>query len=267
MTDSGIRWNYNLEGEGKETLLFIHGWGVNMLVWRQQVKQFSERYQVLSVDLPGHGKTHWQKVTLHEIAFDILSILNELAIDKVTIVGSSVGGLVGLKVFEISPNKIQRMIFVGSQPKFAKSEDYPFGLDVEKIKKLSSQVESDYPGIINIFFRSLFTLEERESRRFKWLQTFRKADVVPEQSALREWLDILEKEDLREVLISATIPMQFIYGTDDNICPRELLFYLKALMPRGQYYFFDHCGHFPFLSKPHEFNGVLENFLNSTAGK
>ncbi|VAW19751.1 hypothetical protein MNBD_BACTEROID05-348, partial [hydrothermal vent metagenome] len=51
---STIQWNYDHLGEG-ETLLFIHGWGVDRRIWRQQTKYFSKKWNVLSVDLPGHG--------------------------------------------------------------------------------------------------------------------------------------------------------------------------------------------------------------------
>ncbi len=262
VANSGIRWHYNIQGEGKP-LVFIHGWGVNMLIWRQQFKYFSQSYKVLTVDLPGHGKTNWQKESLQSIALDFYSVLDELELDKVTLVCSSMGGLIGLRLFEIAPLAIERLIFVGSQPKFARSHDYPYGIDVERIRRLSSQVNTSYPSIINIFFRSLFSHEERQSRRFKWLQTFRKTDIIPEQGALVEWLDVLEKEDLRSVFHAIDLPMQFIYGDEDYICPPELLVYLKEKFPKARFDILQKCGHFPFLSKPHEFNQALENFLKN----
>jgi pimeloyl-[acyl-carrier protein] methyl ester esterase len=146
-------------------------------------------------------------------------------------------------------------------PKFSKSEDYPYGLDVEKIKKLSGQLTTDYPGIINIFFRSLFTNHERQTRRFKWLQRFRRAESFPMKQALREYLDVLEKEDLRSVLKNAHLPVYFINGQEDTICDRSAIVFLKELCPQAQFSFFEKCGHFPFLSMPYEFNEVLEKLL------
>ncbi|MFA5088193.1 MAG: alpha/beta hydrolase [Candidatus Omnitrophota bacterium] len=262
LAESGVNWHYEVEGNG-EVLLFIHGWGVNMRIWRQQTKYFSQTHKVLNFDLPGHGKSSWKRITLEEMAKDISVISEKIGIDSFTIIGSSFGGLLGLKIAELSAAKVRRLVLVGSQPKFAQSPDYPYGLEIKWIRKLAGQLKRSYPSMINIFFRSLFTIEERESRRFKWIQTFRKTDIVPQQEALLDLLDILEKEDLRESLRKSSFPLQFIYGNGDYVCPVDLHQYLKEQFPRARFDVFDKCGHFPFLSKPHEFNQVLGAFLSS----
>lgn len=257
---SGIAWHYDIEGEGAP-LLFIHGWGVDKRIWRQQSKFFSHDYKVMTIDLPGHGKSGWETIELGAMAEDLKFLFEQAQLRRVTIVGSSLGGLVALKFYELYPEDIERMVFVGSMPKFSKSEGYPHGLDVARLRKLGGQLESDYPSIVNIFFRSLFTKQERQTRRFKWLQKFRQNEQVPVKQALAEYLDILEKEDLREVLKKVRVPLQFITGRGDEICTEETVALLKTLAPESRYDFFEECGHFPFVSKPHEFNRVLEDFL------
>ena len=259
-----LKWHYEIEGpEGSLPLLFIHGWGVDSRIWRQQVKHFSEFYRVIAIDLPGHGKSDWRKISLAEMADDIMTVLSHLGIKQVGIIGSSLGGLVALKVFSSHPKKIKCLVLVGSHFKFAKSDDYPYGLDVEHIRKLGGQLNSDYPAIVNIFFRSLFTKHERSSRRFKWIQTFRNSISMPQQEALVEMLDVLEKEDLRSCLPSINVPIQFINGTEDYIFPKETFLHLRKQAPQAQFDWLEECGHFPFLSKPYEFNEILQDFLNN----
>ncbi len=260
---SGIYWNYDLDGEGRN-LLFLHGWGVDRRIWRQQTKHFSQNYQVMSIDLPGHGKSTWENISLARMSEDMIKMLVKFMNGKVTIVASSLGGLFALKMYEGLPEKIDRIVMVGSMPKFAQCEDYPYGLDVAAMRKLGDQLETAYPSMVDIFFRSLFTKEERQTRRYKWLQKFRQFDEKPIKSALLEYLDILEQEDLRDVLAKVEVPMQFINGTDDEICKKEFMNYVRQIKPDARYDFFDKCGHFPFLSKPYEFNDVLEDFLNET---
>lgn len=261
--NNGIIWNYDIEGEGK-CLLFLHGWGVDKRVWRQQSKYFSKKYQVLTVDLPGHGQTSWEKIDLAKMCEDLSKILVKLCPGKVTVVSSSLGGLFALKMYEGLPEKIERLVMVGSMPKFSKCDDYPYGLDVAAMRKLSGQLDTSYPSIVDVFFRSLFTKHERSSRRFKWLQKFRQFEEKPIKSALVQYLDILEQEDLRHILEKARLPMQFITGTEDEICKKEVMSYIRKVQPAARYDFFEQCGHFPFLSKPHEFNEVLEKFLEAT---
>jgi pimeloyl-ACP methyl ester carboxylesterase len=110
----------------------------------------------------------------------------------------------------------------------------------------------------------LFSRKERQTRRFKWLQRFRQNIDVPMAHALAEYLDILEKEDLREVLKRVHVPLQFINGREDEICTKETVAFLQKLSPNSRFDFFEHCGHFPFLSKPHEFNQIMEEFLKES---
>lgn len=262
-TPSGIDWHYDVEGEG-EHLLFIHGWGVDKRIWRQQSKFFSRYYRVMTVDLPGHGKSGWKKISLDVMVRDLMAILQQWQFGAANIIGSSLGGLVALKLYAMFPQAVKRLIFVGSMPKFSRAADYPHGLDVAKMRKLGRQLKTDYPSIVNVFFRSLFTQEERETRRFKWLQKFKSNDEIPMQTALTEYLDILEEEDLREVLKNVHVPMQFINGREDEICTSKTVAFLQEVSPQARFDFFEKCGHFPFLSKPHEFNQIVEEFLKES---
>jgi len=261
-TDRGVHWNYQRLGEGPRVLLFIHGWSVDHRIWRQQLKFFKKNYRVLAVDLPGHGQSSWQAVSLEDIACDIQQILEHEGGKDLSIISSSLGGLVALKLADLFPIHIKQITFVGAMPKFARAQDHPYGLDMKKIRKLSGQCATDYPSIVDIFFRSLFTKEERQTRRFKWIQRFRKGQGAPMQAALVEYLDILEQEDLRGVLKKMKLPMQFINGTGDEICDSAAVAYLKELSPGSRFDALDQCGHFPFLTRPYEFNKVLEEFLN-----
>ncbi len=259
-----IDWSFDIKGEGSFMVL-LHGWGVNRRIWRQQIKFFSQKYKVLSIDLPGHGDSSWEKLSLDEMSKDLVALLQGQGVNNAVFVSSSLGGLFALKVYALAPEMVQRMVFVGSIPKFAKSEGYPFGLDVGAIRKLDGQVKDAYPSIVNVFFRSLFTREERSTRRYRWMQRFRRDDSMAMQPALSEYLNILEQEDLRQIIKEIKgIPLQFINGEEDTICTKEAIEYLKILCPDSRYDFFAQCGHFPFLSKPHEFNEVLNDFLNKT---
>ena len=257
---SGVHWHFEIEGEG-DHLLFLHGWGVDKRIWRQQVKFFSQYFKTMIIDLPGHGKSSFVKTSLSDMAVDLKHILDHLGCKRVKMVGSSLGGLLALKFYSLYPDVVERISFVGSMPKFASSFDYPYGLNIAEMRKLAGQLNQAYPSIINIFFRSLFTDEERQSRRFKWLLKFKPTEDVPMKEALAEYLDVLEKEDLREDLKRVTASLQFITGSGDQIVSTETLEYIKKIKPEAQYFTFDQCGHFPFLSKPHEFNQVLADFL------
>lgn len=319
-TKQEILWHYELDGRG-EPIVFLHGWGGDLRLWSAQSEYFSHRYKVIRIDLPGHGKSGWKKMSLPAMAQDLEKILDRLlsfvqpkSIDswktkrntapaflknlveagtvpassinftrkagadhnmilvkeksvkckQINMIGSSLGGLIALQWFDLFPERFNRLILVGALPKFLMTQDYPYGLELPRLQKLDEQLNTDYPAIVNIFFRSLFTRQERESSRFKYFEQFKKNDVVPWKDALREFLHILEKEDLRKTLEKINrrlIPVQILNGTDDYICSKEAVGYLQRELPRARVELFQDCGHFPFLTKPKEFNEALENFL------
>ena len=111
--ESGIEWFYDMEGEG-EILIFIHGWGVDRRIWRQQFKYFSQNYKVMSFDLPGHGQSSWQKVSLEVMARDLDTIFDQLGFDQITLIGSSIGGMLGLRIYEFSPVSRTGRVFLSA---------------------------------------------------------------------------------------------------------------------------------------------------------
>ena len=217
----------------------------------------------MTIDLPGHGQSGWQDVDLNDMAIDIKFILEKLDLHQVNVVASSFGGLITLKLYKVCPEKLQRVSFVGALPKFARCDNYPAGLDIERIRKLSDQFDGDYATVLDVFFRSLFSKQDRESERFKWIKDFRKSDVIPRREALKKFLDILEHEDLRDILANLQYRVQFISGTEDYICTTEIMQWLESVVVHGRFDDIKGAGHFPFLAQPQEFNRLLEEFLTS----
>lgn len=261
-TKRGLKWYFECCGDG-EAVLFIHGFGVSSKLWAGQVEHFKSNYQVITIDLPGHGQSGWVPVSLPDMATDVSFILEQAGMHQVNVVGSSFGGLVGLHLLKIDPWRVARMSFAGSLPKFAKSAEFPAGLDLERIRKMSQQFHGDYAVILDIFFRSLFSRQDRESERFKWIKQFHKSDAVPQREALLHFLDIIEREDARDLMVHLNCRVQFINGTEDYIVPMAVMKWLEEMLPHANFDYLHGVGHFPFLIKPREYNELLEGFLTS----
>jgi pimeloyl-[acyl-carrier protein] methyl ester esterase len=260
-TIRGLDWHYAIEGKG-EPVVFIHGFGGSMAWWQTQKEFLHNDFQVITIDLPGHGQSSWMPVSLIDMATDIRQILNVNSISHPNIVASSFGGLIALELYRMMPD-IMRISFVGSIPKFARSPNYPAGLDIEKIRTLSGQFDGDYASILEIFFRSLFTMTERGSERFKTIKDMRSKEPLPKREALKAFLDILEKADLRDRLASVICPVQFITGAEDYICPKPIMDWVAEHSYNARFDFMSGCGHLPFLTDTNEYNRLLEDFLLS----
>ncbi|MEI7999309.1 MAG: alpha/beta hydrolase [Candidatus Omnitrophota bacterium] len=257
---NNVKWHYEMTGSG-DPIIFIHGFGGSCRWWWRQKVSFERDYQVLTFDLPGHGQSSWETVSLQEIAAGIRQILGDLNLETINVVASSFGGLVAIELYRLIPEQISRISFVGALPKFARNDSYPAGLDIDKIRTLGEQFEGDYGLVLDIFFRSLFTKQERESPSFKELKDLRQSERLPNREALKAFLDMLEKVDLRDRLSSIVCPVQFITGTKDYICPTAVMEWVQEHMPNARLDFIDGCGHLPFLTQAEKYNDLVENFL------
>ena len=90
--------NYQITGSGDTTLLFVHGSYIDQTYWEKQVKYFNPNYTVVTLDLPGHGNSgterkHW---STQGFAEDVITVIKELNLKNVILVGHSWGGDINL---------------------------------------------------------------------------------------------------------------------------------------------------------------------------
>lgn len=100
--------NYNFTGSGDTTLLFVHGSYIDQTYWKQQVDYFSKNYKVVTFDLPGHGKSgterkHW---SVQGFADDVITVIRELELKNVVLIGHSMGGDINLIAANSQPKNI-----------------------------------------------------------------------------------------------------------------------------------------------------------------
>ncbi len=97
MTISNNGSSYDLNGApGAAVVVFIHGLGLNRQIWQNYLPTFSEQYRVLSYDLYGHGESTSPptKPDLSVYAVQLRELLDELKIDRCTLIGFSLGGMI-----------------------------------------------------------------------------------------------------------------------------------------------------------------------------
>jgi sigma-B regulation protein RsbQ len=90
--------NYQLTGSGDTTLLFIHGSYIDQTYWKNQVSYFSPHYTVVTLDLPGHGKSGKERKdwSVQGFAEDVITVIKELNLTNVILIGHSLGGDINL---------------------------------------------------------------------------------------------------------------------------------------------------------------------------
>ncbi|MHA1368437.1 MAG: alpha/beta fold hydrolase, partial [Promethearchaeota archaeon] len=97
----GNEISYEIEGNGPDTIVFIHSVAFDKSIWDEQVKHFSSKYKTIRFDFKGHGKSKINepepKYDLETSAKELAKILDELNVKNPYLVGWGTGGLVALK--------------------------------------------------------------------------------------------------------------------------------------------------------------------------
>ncbi|TDQ40304.1 2-succinyl-6-hydroxy-2,4-cyclohexadiene-1-carboxylate synthase [Aureibacillus halotolerans] len=116
-----ISYHYHDQGsKGGQTLLLLHGFTASLEAWEPFVSLWSQHARVVSVDLPGHGKTMVpadpSRVQVQSIAEDLCALLDALDIQEAIILGYSMGGRVALAFGSMFPEKTTRLVLESASP-------------------------------------------------------------------------------------------------------------------------------------------------------
>jgi pimeloyl-ACP methyl ester carboxylesterase len=93
-SSDGIPLSFEVHGSGTPALVFVHGWSCDRRYWSGQLAAFSDRHQVVAVDLAGHGGSGGgrQGWTMAAFGDDVAAVVRHLGLGEVVLVGHSMGG-------------------------------------------------------------------------------------------------------------------------------------------------------------------------------
>lgn len=114
----GLKTYYESKGKGKP-LILVHGAGGASTYWFNQLSALSEKLWVIAIDLPGHGKSEplKRKPTIEQYADHTTDLVRNMKLQKVVLLGHSMGGLVAQQMALKNPELLEKLIIVGSGPK------------------------------------------------------------------------------------------------------------------------------------------------------
>ena len=113
--------------KSKTWVVFVHGAGGSNVVWFRQLKEFKKHFNVLLVDLRGHGKSkpvveeEDSEYSFNEVALDVIQIMDHLEIKKAHLVGISLGCIVVRAIDKLAPGRAESIILGGAIIQFNKT--------------------------------------------------------------------------------------------------------------------------------------------------
>ncbi len=106
-------------GDGRDWVVFVHGAGGSSSIWFKQIRDFREHFNVLLIDLRGHGGSPKPAApvppyTFQEVSQEILDVMDHLGIASAHFVGISLGTILIRTVGEIAPDRVRSMVMGGA---------------------------------------------------------------------------------------------------------------------------------------------------------
>jgi len=103
-------------GPDRFPVLFIHGLGENLLTWQKVLDRLpQEKYRFLLIDLPGHGQSTAERrgeYSHRQLAEQLVEFLDVLSIEKMVVVGHSLGGTLAIRMALLHPEKVQALFLI-----------------------------------------------------------------------------------------------------------------------------------------------------------
>lgn len=248
--------NYEISGDQDTCLVFIHGWNLNLRYWDEQVKYFSGRYRILTLDLAGHGnssrdRTNW---TAESFARDISSILEKESVSQAVLIGHGMGGNIALEVAALAPESIVELIGIDCfrDVGFEMTADYRinFKNHFNSFKRNYKQM-ADELARQNIRTRDRLIID-------RIVGDYKKADP---KIALAVYKNMIPKAAAEKMKLQALhFPLVLIGG---DYAGYDTVALNRYAHKNYQLFLLPGAGQFPMVEQPQDLNQALEQALKS----
>ncbi len=259
---SWIRIHYNEAGSGDPPLIFLHGAGPGASSWSnfgRNVGPLSAYRRCLLVDQPGYGKTDSYVMTEPRSTVNaraVRDLVDALGIDKVTLIGNSMGGGTALAFAIDYPTRVEKLVLMGSGGAgvslFANTPSEGGKVLNETIDNPSVE---QFRKLINVMLYDGASVPDEILR-----QRYESLMAHPGHVEARAKSTTAQR-NLAADLAKIEAPALIIHGRNDRVVPLEGSLALLSAIPNARLHVFNHCGHWAQFEHADEFNRLVLDFL------
>lgn len=239
---------------GHSPLVLIHGWGSDSSVWRELIPLLQQRFDVISVDLPGFGASppcSWQ---LEELLRQLADTLPE----KVILAGWSLGGMVATAFADQYPQRVEILITMATNPSFVCRDDWPHAMAAPLFQAFRDYFQRDE---INCLKQFAALQVKGDSLERNTLRALRGLPVNSPHSGWGDALQLLGSLDNRQALARLTVPSLHLFGAADQLVPVTVAEDICRSNDSLAIHIFDDVAHVPQLSAPDRLAQAMIQFV------
>jgi pimeloyl-ACP methyl ester carboxylesterase len=245
-----MRVHYQNYGEGKDAVVFIHGWSCNLNFWKANIPAFVNQSRVIAIDLPGHGESDKPQFTysMDLFARAIDAVLKDARVERVTLVGHSMGTPVIRQFYRNYPNKTRALVIVdGSLRPFSNTEQMKQFVDPLRGPNYKEQAER----IIAFVSQSVKDKKTVEEIRASMMSTPQHVMLGAFEAMMDDAIWKQDKINAPTLAVMAKAPQ---WDAEYEKLVRELA-------PGIDYQMWEGVSHFLMMDEPQKFNDAVLAFL------
>jgi pimeloyl-ACP methyl ester carboxylesterase len=234
-------------------LLYLHGSG-DPGRWLSVQGELAASHDVIRPDHPGYG---WSDEdhridTVHELAFFYLDLLDELGIDKVSVLGSSLGGWIAADLATIEPHRVAHLVLVGAAGLRVADSGQPD----EFVLEPPAAIERTYAGAEHrrLATEGMAALETDPPTMERYLRN-------RITTAHLAWNPYFHDPKLVHRLHRVLAPTLVVWGSEDGLVPPAHGHRWTELLPGSRLEVVEGSGHLPHVEQPEAFLKLVRPFL------
>ena len=268
------------------TLVLLHGWGLNVRVWDGLAAALCDRFRIITVDLPGHGRSPWlpERSSLTGQAAQVGEAIGAVAAEY-SLLGWSLGGQIALQLAADQRSaRTGRLVLIATTPRFVAGPDWPHGSPPERLAALVEGLQTNYRQTVSdflelqvrgssagtealqqlrvaLFAHGMQPVPARNAGGSQWRSDPQCGALGPSPAALIRDLELLRDNDLRSLLAAIDLPALVIAGQYDRVTHPAASHALADRLPHARYVEIRRAAHAPFLSHLPQLSALISDFL------
>ena len=276
--DIKVMVRYVMAGEGPAVVM-VHGLGASLAIWERNIAPLAEGHTVYAVDLPGSGKSDKPKaLDYHSVAGAqfLIRLMDTLGINRATLIGNSGGGLVTTICALTYPERVDKLVLVDSaglgrqMAWFLRLASLPFLgelLHIPNVRNPDNLVKSIFYEPQLVSAAALEDIMKARNTPLGKRVTLEELRSGVSFGGLRKDMMMLHK------LKDYPKPLLIVWGEEDRLIPVSHAYHARRVLacdgdegdttaPYRAVHVIPHCGHWPQMERPDEFNPLVLSFLD-----
>lgn len=201
-------------------LVFLHGYLESSEVWNGFSEKLSSDFRVVAIDLPGHGQSdiYGELHSMEFMAAGVNDLLKSLGIEKVLLIGHSLGGYVAMAFLELFPEMLSGYCLFHSHP-FADSEP--------ALEKRKREIEIVKMGKKHLIYPDNIKRMFADSNLERFSEALQRskdiASYIPGDGIIAVLNGMMQRPSRLKIMEEGRVPCLWILGELDNYIPHETI--------------------------------------------